>query len=100
MKEIKELIRVEMATNEAIYSMSFGDTYHIEQQVDGWFAFINQNNEIINEYPSKEEAEESMIKWAIDSQLIITGYGKNSGRKFWQLPELLQQEIISKAINE
>ena len=30
------------------------------------------------------------------NDLIIQGYGRYSGRKFWQLPDALQKEILQR----
>jgi len=41
------------------------------------------------------EVEEFVLDTAIDSETPVTGQGRYAGRKFWQLPRRLQQEVLN-----
>jgi hypothetical protein len=96
-KTMKKVTRIEMADDNNIYDLSFGKELTIKPEGEGFSTF--EGNEENNYYHTKEQAEQANAESIIDDDLIITGYGKHSGRKFWQLPESMKAKIRKMANN-
>jgi len=54
---------------------------------------IIEGSEAIDWRKTQKGAELAAKEWAMRDDLIVTGYGKHSGRQLWQLPEKLLAEI-------
>lgn len=93
--KMKSITAIEMATDNDILEITFGSSF-TKKSVEGGFC-VYQNNEEINWLETEEEADDFIKQSAIDSDLTTSGYGINSGKKFWQLTEALQKEILAKA---
>jgi len=95
---MKRIKRIEMATDELLLGVTLGDLMTIVDSKDGYFE-VCEGNECIHD----TAASASMAKiWAKeyatdDGHLLVSGYGTNSGRKFWQLPESVQNEALELA---
>lgn len=92
---MKTVTRIEMANDNDIYDVKFGALLEIKPDGEGFT--IYEDGEEINYYHTKQQAEEAITESVVDSQLIVTGYGKHSGRKFWQLPTKIQESVLSMA---
>lgn len=92
MKAIKS---IEMANDNDIYEVTFEASIQVKPcNTSGGFNIIVNGEESDwreREAPAIEEAKTYMI----DDHMIISGYGTNSGRKFWQLPKSIQQEALA-----
>lgn len=94
---MKIVTGIEMADNFNIYDVSFRGFLEIFEDPDEpvWYRIRNhEGEEQGNGFVTRKAARQYMIEYAVDEDLVITGYGKHSGRKFWQLPEELQSKII------
>ena len=89
--KMREIIGIEMATHNDIYEVTFGSYIEVAA-LSGGFAILKDGHEA-DWFESKRDAEDEALDYLIDEMLIITGHGKNSGKKFWQLPENLQNHI-------
>ena len=92
MKVIKS---IEMASSEDIYEVRFtGEKLTVSPDSDGGGYDVLLDGEEVFWAPSEAEAVETLVKYAVDDHLIISGYGTYSGRKFWQLPDKIQRTIV------
>ena len=96
---MKRIKRIEMASNDLLYDIDLtGKPLTIADSKDGYFE-VYEGDECIHD----TAASASMAKiWAKeyatdDGHLLVSGYGTNSGRKFWQLPESVQNEALELA---
>lgn len=90
---MKQITRIEMAGDTDLFAVITGDQLIINKLADDDYVIV-LNGEVIDEYHSQQDAEEDIIKYAIDDDMIIQGWGTHSGGKYWQLPEAIQEEII------
>lgn len=88
---------IEMAADNDIYEVTLGGAFTRKAAEGGFCIYLD--NEEINWLETEEKADDFIKESAIEGSLITTGYGKNSGKKFWQLPEKLQKEVLEKAYN-
>ncbi len=51
------------------------------------------STEIDGYFTNKPDAIDRLAAYAVEDDLIISGWGKHSGTKFWQLPEYLQKQV-------
>ena len=94
---MKMVSMIEMANSSEIFDVKFGGELSVKADGDGFSTF--ENDDEINYYQTKEQADKAVLESIVDDHLIIKGYGIHSGRKFWQLPKNLQQKIRFAAIN-
>jgi hypothetical protein len=92
MKIIKS---IEMATDELLYGVTLGDELTIIDTNDGYFEIHEDGKCIEDSSQSAKDAAAWAKEYATDDGNILTrGYGTNSSRKFWQLPESIQNEAL------
>jgi hypothetical protein len=95
MKRIKS---IEMATNDLLLGVTLGEPMTIVDSRNGYFEVHEGDEVVYNTAASVSMAEIWAKEYAIDDgQLLTSGYGTNSGRKFWQLPESIQDEALKLA---
>lgn len=92
---MKTITRIEMADDSNAYAVGFGKELSIKQDGDGFSIF--EGDEELNYYHTEQQASKAIRESIVDDSLIIKGFGKHSGRKFWQLPEDLKNEILRMA---
>jgi hypothetical protein len=75
----RRISRLEMS-NDDVYSISFDElpTLGVDERGDFWY------DDLI---PTKNEAME------LSGNLVVIGYGRHAGRRFWQLPQLVKNKI-------
>lgn len=89
---------VEMANNNEVFSVGFGERIKVKPCAeDGFAIFIGDEEADWRLF--RNDAKEDAKKYIIDEHLVISGYGTNAGKKFWQLSEELREEIVTMAIN-
>lgn len=93
MKQVKS---IEMASSEELYQVQFLDT-ELTIKPDGEGFSILLGDEEQNWYQTKAQAVADLKSYAIDDDLVVRGFGVHSGRKFWQLPEELKEQILKMA---
>ena len=93
MKRIKS---IEMATNDLLLGVTLGDLMTIVDSKDGYFEIYEGNECVYDTAASHSMAKHWANVYATDD-CYINGYGTNSGRKFWQLPESIQDEALKLA---
>ena len=92
---MRVITRIEMANNEDIYNVGTGETLAIVDSKDGYFEVFENNECILDNAISFQEALNCAKEYVVnDGMIIVTGYGKHSGRKFWQLPKSLQKQVL------
>lgn len=92
---MRQITNIEMANSKELYCIIFGDTIEIKQESNGKGFDIRIAGEEYDFAESKREANALAKDYIIDEDLIISGYGMHSGRKFWQLPQKLQNEVMA-----
>jgi hypothetical protein len=95
-EKMKKVTRIEMADSENIYSIQFGGELTVKPDGNSFTTY--EGNHEINTYATEAWAIEANEESIVDDDLIVTGWGEQSGKKFWQLPEKLKAEIISEAM--
>ena len=95
MKAMRKVIYIEMANDNDLYEVSTGGTLTLRKNTEEDFEIL-LDGEVIDEAYNQKDAETCLLSHAIDNDLIIQGYGRYSGRKFWQLPDALQKEILQR----
>ena len=78
------------------YEVTFGGIIELKKAKEGGFN-IWVNGEESDWKDNEQDAIEEAATYIISDDLIIKGYGTHSGRKFWQLPESIQDEVIKMA---
>jgi len=92
-----------MANDNDLYDVSLSNTIEIKPATqadfnqEGFNIFIN--NEEADCADTYSDAIEEALKYLVDDDLTVSGYGTHSGRKFWQLPESIQEEVVKLASN-
>ena len=95
MKRIKS---IEMATDDLLLGVTLGEPMTIVDRHNGYFEVHEGDEVVYNTAASVSMAEIWAKEYAIDDgHLLTSGYGTNSGRKFWQLPESVQNEALELA---
>lgn len=96
---MKEIIRIEMATDTDVYELTFGNILKVEKLTGygGWV--VLSGGDEIDWVDSKPKSIKSFKKYIVDDDLIISGYGIQSGRKYWQLPGVIKSKIMKQAFN-
>ena len=90
-----EIKRVEMANDDSLYEITKGDPITVQYSGGNADIFVS-GEEVETVKPS--EVKDALISWMTDDgDLAVSGYGKHSGRKFWQLPDALQTEVLKLA---
>lgn len=86
--------QVYMADNKQLCYVSVGAKIEVKKTVDGCFCVFLDGVEA-DSFETKQEADMEAKAYIINERLVILGYGEYSGRRFWQLPELIQAEILN-----
>jgi len=100
---VKRVVSVEMASDEEVYSVTLSDvveSYTIaEERAESGVVFYEllAAGYIEGYFSTRRAAMEKIAKHAVDDDLVIGGYGKHGGRKFWRLPERLKKQITNHA---
>jgi len=90
-----EVKRIEMANDDSLYDVTKGDPITVKYSGGDADIFVS-GEEVATVKPS--EVKDALIAWMTDDgDLTVSGYGKHSGRKFWQLPDALQTEVLKLA---
>lgn len=90
---MKQITGINMASSNAIYQIITGSNVTFQHENDGTYSICIGSEIVEDNISLMAEAQAQAIIWAIDEDLIITGYGCHSGRKFHQLPAQLQSQI-------
>jgi len=90
---MKQITGIAMASTNDIYKIVTGNNIIIQHENDGTYSIYIDSEILEDNISLMAEARAQAINWAIDDDLVITGYGRSSGRKFWQLPAKLQDQI-------
>ena len=94
---MKNIMSIEMANDNDIHQVSLGDEITILKSEDGYFE-VHDSDIACDNARSYHEAKRWAKEYAVnDGYIIVSGYGKRSGRKFWQLPERMQNKILKMA---
>lgn len=99
MLTIGKVVGIEMADDEKIYEIDYSrlkGIIRIHRNGEGFYV-TDEAGDVISAKHTLKDAKELAYSVAIDDNLIISGHGKHSGRKFWQLPESLKVRIIRMA---
>lgn len=87
--------RVDMANSDEIYEIKLGEEVIVKKEDDGFTVF--EGPEEHSTYRYEQDAIAAAHEVALDPDLIVTGWGSQSGRKIWQLPSHLLDKIKQKA---
>ena len=93
---MKEVTYIEMANDTDIFSVDLGRKIRFKKASDGEGFDLYYESKLIEEIChafTRQEARRDVTRYLVDGDLIISGYGKHSGCKFWQLPKRLQGQI-------
>ena len=93
MKRIKS---IEMATNDLLLGVTLGDLMTIVDSKDGFFE-VYEGEECVYDTADSPSMAKHWANVYATYHCYINGYGTNSGRKFWQLPESVQDEALELA---
>lgn len=87
--------KVEMADDTYVYNVSFeSKNVRIKQDADDDFDVIDcETSELLSHRTSKNLAMDDLFEYAVDPHLTVSGYGIHAGRKFWQLPQDIQDQV-------
>ena len=94
---MKTVTAIEMANDNQIYRVSLGKELSIIED-EGDFIITNTGDadgELCRH--DLDQCQSRLVEFAIDDDFIVSGYGIHSGRKFWQLPDEIKQEVIAAA---
>ncbi len=96
---MKQVKGIEMANSSDLYEVTYSGVIEIKPNSDGGAGFdILIAGEEVDYCRTMEEAKETAETYIVDDDLIIAGYGMYAGRKFWQLSQELQNEVINLAL--
>lgn len=90
---IREIISVEMSNNE-IYQVELGKLIRVVADSDDEGFNVLEGEEEINWFLNESDAEKAALAWAMDDDLIVKGFGEHSGKKLWQLPDSIRDQIF------
>lgn len=90
---MRKLKNIEMANDNEIFEMTFDGKIEVKQSEldDGYDVLID--GEEIEWFDNQEDAIAEAEDYTIDDMLIVSGYGTHSGRKFWQLPVSVKNQV-------
>ena len=96
---MKKIIGIEMADNKNIYEITTVGEIEIKPEPTGigFDIFIAGEESDFGE--TKKIAKKIARSYMIDDNLLVSGYGKYTGRKFWQLSQKLQT-IVKRIANK
>lgn len=95
---MKRVASIEMANDKDIYHVRFHGDIEVSPAGGAQGGFdIAIAGEAIDWAEFKEQAAQEAEGYIVDEDLVVSGFGKHSGRKFWQLPQKLQREVIRAA---
>lgn len=94
---MKQVNGIEMANSKELYGVDYSGKIEIKPASNGEGFELWINGEESDFAETKREANALAKDYIVDSQLIVSGYGTHSGRKFWQLPQKIQTEVIAMA---
>jgi hypothetical protein len=94
----RKIIAIEMASDKDIYEVRLGAELSFKKDKDGDYSIFEGNEEMdcglnLNEAHDWVNDEDVIA----DPMLVVSGYGKHSGRKFWQLPNAIKRECLRMA---
>lgn len=92
-----EITGVEMASDDQIYTVETGELLTIRKfKIDGEITYrVYLGEEEQDEFSGFRQAQAYRRQMRADKQLLVSGYGKHSGRRFWQLPERIQSKACA-----
>lgn len=90
---MRQVTRIEMANDNELYEVSTRGQLTVNKLADDDFEIL-LNGEVIDEACSQQEADDTILEYVVDEYMVVSGYGKHSGCKFWQLPESIQNEVM------
>ncbi len=96
-----------MADDNNVECVEFGEVYTVDnartaedKRCIGAYVAYDKKGEGVFGAESLDELKEEAHEQCIDDHLVVSGYGRKSGRKFWQLPIKLQNEIKKMIISK
>ena len=93
--KVFQIKRIEMANDDSLYEITKGNPITVKYSGGDADIFVS-GEEVDTVKPS--EVKDALISWmTYGGYLVVSGYGKHSGRKFWQLPDALQTEVLKLA---
>lgn len=86
---------------KCVTQIVMADNHHVDVIVtDGIYTLtktsggFNVNGESVDDdYDVIDDARDDMLSLAINDDTPVTGYGSQSGRKYWQLPIRIQNQV-------
>ena len=98
MNEIKSIY---MADSNHVYEIDSGQELSIKKNKLNdsiIYEVLVDGQETGDYFYKKKYANDCLKEYATDDgRLIVQGYGKHTGRKFWQLPTKLQRQVLKMA---
>lgn len=88
---------IEMANDGDVYDVRMGGVLTVAVSDDGDGCDIIEDGRAVDWAQTSSQAEAIVMARSIDDDLIVSGHGVNSGRKFWQLPEMIKREVVAMA---
>ena len=92
--------QIEMSNDLDMYQIKTNDNqyFYMDSTEEGDYCIVEKvwgGTDDTQEYShSLAELREQFVKYLIPDDLMITGYGKFSGRKYWQLPTPIKNQVI------
>lgn len=90
--KLKRVTQIVMADNHNIDTILTDSFFELVKQ-DGQYLILNSNGDIECVFDNKSNAIDDLMLYVINDDTAVTGYGTHSGRKYWQLPIRLQNQV-------
>lgn len=98
MRSLGKVTHIEVSREDTVSVTCSGSVTVIamENHPTTW-EVVDNHGDVLEDNISAQPLE-VLIAWAIDEHMYVHGYGRHAGKRYWQLPENLRDEVVRMAL--
>jgi len=90
--KFKRATQIVMADNHNVDTVLTDSFFQLIKE-DGQYLLLDGNGDTLESFNCKRDGVDDLMLYVINDDTPVTGYSTHSGRKYWQLPIQLQNQV-------